>query len=201
MKSFYHTRSAALVAVLFFMSCNNAPVNNMHSASLGSSGKKATPQPTDLKFMYDVYALGIYKIQLAQEAQIRSTSPQTIAIAKRVVDAHSNINATIGEITSPFNLAFRADITEGQKRTWKSLVMQKGWLFDKAFATVITNEALHERQLLQNEGGALNDEKLKMIATKYAGFLEDQVQLINALIPVIEKRISALPPANKKIKK
>jgi len=184
-----------LTVTLF--ACYSKRNDKIYSAGItGNTGEKISG--VDLKFLVNAYSIGLFKLNLANEARIRSTSVESVQLAKVILDFNSNINHQIERISSKHDIALPMDLTDEQKVLWRKLIKEKGRNFDQAFADIVDKIESAERALYQHASQASKDTGIKHLKQKIEPELQLHQTLIETLINKINEKIFA--DANIKMK-
>jgi predicted outer membrane protein len=174
MKKFTITAQALLLSfcTLILVSCSNnkseksTKQEKIYSAAITGNGNKVKPSENDLRFLVDAYSLGLLKISLANEAQIRSTSAESNQLGRAVSAFHSQLNSEIEEIADEHGFTLPMDLTNDQKLVWKQLVKEKGWNFDKKFADLLEQIKQEETALFELATKNSTDKNIAVLAQK-----------------------------------
>lgn len=169
MKKFtiYHFTFLIAFFTVALVACNNSTDDKIYSSVIGGYKKKEVKlSENDLQFLLKAYTLGLLKINLSNEAQIRSTSAESTQLGKSVSDFHSNLNNKIGEIASEHGFSLPMDLTDDQKLIWKELIKEKGWNFDKRFSDLMEHIKAEETALYFEATKNISDKDIRLLALK-----------------------------------
>lgn len=163
---------------IFLLSCNHAAQNSKaYTAAFASEEPKRVLQESDEKFLMDAYLQEHFILQMATEALYRSTAPETVNLAKEMVNVSQNNKARLSAIADDFQLDVASDMMPEQKQVWKELVKKKGWEFDKHFSDATEQLSASTNKLYSNAESQLQNEELKIIANERIASLQQQTAL------------------------
>ena len=140
---------AVLITTSLFSCTNTTNDGKMYSSSIAGNTKKTALNEEDLRFLVKAYSTGLYKIAIANEAAVRSTSAESSQLAKAINTFQLDVNSKMEEIAHEHGLTLPMDLTNDQKLEWKQLVKQKGWSFDEKFCSMVEKLNLEETQLYE----------------------------------------------------
>ncbi len=190
MKTFTLRLVIAFSITIIFIGCNSPTKEKFYASSLSGNKEKPKLLENDLRFYINTYTTGLFKINLANEAQIRGNSTETIQLAKAITDFHTHQNLQIEKIAENNMFLLPLDLTEDQKLIWKQLVKEKGWSFDKRFSDLLEQfdtEAVVHEQAIKNS----TNRDIKLLAQKTLVQLNHHEKLRQVLIEKIEEKTLA----------
>jgi predicted outer membrane protein len=189
---------------LSFFSCSSTTNEKVYSASITSDNKTAKLPENDVRFLVKAYSLGLLKINLANEAQIRSTSAESSQLARALSGFHSDLNNKIEKIADDHGVTLPMDLTDDQKLVWKQLVKEKGWNFDKKFDEMLEQLKGEETALFQQGLKSSSDKSIKLLAQKSQPEFQLHEALRQTLVDKIDEKtmvaVSDEDPKGKKVK-
>jgi len=189
---------AAGVLLLFSPSCTNNTSSNEKIYASSIAGSSATKKLTenDFRFLVKAHSTGLFKIDLANEASVRSTSLEAIQFASAIKSFYTKFNYEIEDIAVKHDFVLPMDITDDEKLVWKELVKEKGWEFDKKFREIF--ERYHSEEVVFFEAAAVNtvDKHVALLATKAQPEIKFHEKLSNVLCEKIEARTMVVPEKN-----
>lgn len=174
--------SLSIVAV----SCEEQQGTN-YSAGL-TTNTTTNISDEDIRFLFAAHNMALYNKFLASEAEIRSTATESFSMATVLVESNERLDEAISGIARQYNLSLPTDITEEQKATWKEMIKQKGWKFDKQFSSTIEDNLKITYQLFTNAVSSCKEQAVKSIAEKGINELKQHGQLILAQQEKIKER-------------
>lgn len=193
-------------ALLFFITSlqiactNTSGSEKIYSAVLGSGNAKTKLAPADVRLLVDVYASSLFKMSLANEALVRSISPEANHLAKNINSTCANINAQVEAIAEDHDFTLPMDLTDEQKVQWKDLVKQQRWNFDTKFAEMIARLSDQEKTLLTNTKNLDADKNVASVANNALTELSLQQTLLKSLTEKIKaKTEEAINEENNKL--
>jgi predicted outer membrane protein len=204
MKKFTISAQAAILSfcTLLLLSCSSSTNEKVYSASIGSTKKTTKLPENDLKFLVNAYSLGLLKINLANEAQIRSTSAESNQLARALTAFHSDFNTKIEKIAEAHGFTLPMDLTDDQKLVWKQLVKEKGWNFDKKFNALLEQLKAEEAAMFEQALKHSSDKDIKLLAQKSQPEFQLHETLKQTLVEKIdEKTMVAVTDEDPKDKK
>jgi predicted outer membrane protein len=196
MKKFTTSAQAFVLSfcMLVLFSCssnNNEKIKNdekIYSASIAGNDKKIKLSENDLRFLVEAYSLGLLKISLANEAQIRSTSAESNQLGRAVSSFHTQLNSQIEEIADEHGFTLPMDLTNDQKLVWKKLIKEKGWNFDKMFSILLEQIKQEEAALFELATKNSTDKDITALAQKSQPELQLHETLKQTLVQKIDER-------------
>jgi predicted outer membrane protein len=178
------TSAALLIIVTSFnallVSCSTDKRSGTYSAAITPEARHAAISNEDMKFLFEAENMCIYNKHVAREALIRSTAIESSAIAQEMIASSERISQAIAKVAEEYTINLPSDITEEQKTSWRTLVKQKGWNFDKKFFEITeqhTNKAQAFYTLALN---TCKDEAVKTIAQQGLAELKARQDLLAA---------------------
>lgn len=189
MKTATHFSRFLLLSCCFvsFYACTESKDKKSYNASIASTSATTLPQE-ETRFLFTLHNMGLYNLQLATEAHIRSTSVESVTLAESILNSNNKMTAAISAIANEYDLDLPADITEQQKMEWKEVVKQKGWAFDKKFAAVMEANLKSLYTLMNDASKYFNDPAIKKLASESLGSLQIQGTLAIAQQEKIKER-------------
>ncbi|HEX8331417.1 MAG TPA: DUF4142 domain-containing protein [Segetibacter sp.] len=206
MKKFTLSAQASILSfcTLLLLSCSSTTNDKVYSASITGNGKTVKLPENDVRFLVKAYSLGLLKINLANEAQIRSTSAESTQLARALSGFHSDLNNKIEKIADAHGFTLPMDLTDDQKLVWKQLVKQKGWNFDKKFNELLGQLQGEETTLFEQALKNSSDKSIKLVVQKSQSEFRLHETLKQTLFEKIDEKTMAAvtdkDPEDKEVK-
>jgi hypothetical protein len=162
--------------VVSTFACTESKNSKSYNASIASTGKVSLPQE-EARFLFTVHNLALFNTHLATEAQIRSTSLESVALAENILHTNNKMIADISSVAEEYGLELPADITDAQKMEWREVVKQKGWAFDKKFALVMEENLKSLHKLVKDASTTLKNEAIAKLSSDALTALKTQGEL------------------------
>lgn len=186
MKNWHFYRLTRLSFVCFFIvasqACDCTGSLKVYSSSAGGYDKTVALSQPGLDFLVTAYSIGSFKLDLASEARIRSTSAESIQLARPVFIFNTTINSQLEHLASKHNLVLPMDLTNSQKVVWKQFVKEKGWNFDKKFIKIAKQTETLEKEIYTKAVRTENKD-IKKLALK----IDTEFQLHKTLMQTLNK--------------
>jgi predicted outer membrane protein len=174
----------------------------VYSAGITAKQKTAKISEDDVRFLVKAYSLSLLKINLANEAQIRSTSAESSQLGRALSGFYTDLNIKIEKIADAHGFTLPMDLTDDQKLVWKQLVKEKGWNFDKKFDAILEQLKGDETALFEQALKNSSDKSIKLLAERSKPEFQLHETLKQTLVHKIgEKTMVVLTEEDSKEKK
>lgn len=185
--SLFHISAISILAL--FSSCSSDKNNSNYSSSIASNATHAAITNEDMKFLLEAQNISIYNTYVAREGLVRSTAVETSAMAQEMLSSGERMIDAISKVATRYTLTLPTDITDAQKSTWRNLVKQKGWNFDKTFSVISKENAEKSEGVFTQAIATCKDETVKKIAQQGLAELKIRQDLLLAQQEKIKERV------------
>ena len=177
-----HMVTVAAIAVMTALSPSPIGVTAAHAAPLTDVPGGAPASDTDAMFLRRAGTAGAMEIEASRLAEIRASSPDVKAFAKKMIEDHQTVDTQLKQIAGKLGIQVPESPLEGQQRDVRALEQLKGAAFDAAYIRKIGVDAHQDAvNLFRDAADKAKHSEVKALAQRTLPSLRHHLEMAKAL--------------------
>lgn len=151
--------------------------------SFGADAQSASSAsaPADSTFINSAAADGLAEIRMGEQALQKSSSPDVVKLARRIIADHTKANAELAKVARAHQVTLPAAPDEDAKNMAESLRSQDGAAFDRAWAAAMVQDHQKAVASFSTEAANANAADVKAFAGTSLPTLKTHLELARQL--------------------
>lgn len=174
--------TAAVTAAMATLSVLPPIASTANAAPLTNVPGTASASDTDALFLRRAGTAGAMEIEASRIAEVRASSPEIKAFAKKMIEDHQAVDAQLKQIAGKLGIQVPESPLEAQQRDVRALEQLNGAAFDAAYIRKIGVDAHQDAvKLFRDAADKANHSEVKAMALRTLPSLRHHLEMANAL--------------------